>query len=137
MNFESSIEEDTSARTFNEQHDIETYKSLLSIAVEVFKYLALLNGGAAAGMVAGIDKIGKVLTSHDIKISLILFVSGLTCSALSIMVGWLSLYSLHYENIEEGVEGLHVVGIGIALTLIFASLTAFGTGALWAGFHLQ
>ncbi|WP_197330141.1 hypothetical protein [Ralstonia syzygii] len=51
---------------FDRQHKIETYKSMVSISVEAFKYLALLNGGAAAGMLAAADKVVKCISRDSI-----------------------------------------------------------------------
>ncbi|CAM3450898.1 hypothetical protein BOSP111201_05605 [Bordetella sputigena] len=42
-------------------HLTETYKSMISISVEGFKYLALLNGGAAAGMLTTFDRLSNVM----------------------------------------------------------------------------
>ena len=37
------------------EHQLETYKSLIAIATEAFKFSALINGGAAVAILAAIE----------------------------------------------------------------------------------
>ncbi len=117
---------------FQEQHKVETYKSLITISTEVFKYLILLNGGAAAGMLAGIEKIVRVIDSSCIRVAMICFVVGLVLATMATFGAYFTQRRLHDENIGAKPHGGHSWWVGIVVILCLGSLVAFSAGALVA-----
>ncbi|CAD6562183.1 hypothetical protein LMG27952_07708 [Paraburkholderia hiiakae] len=71
---------------------IETLKALNTLALELFKALNILNAGAAAGMLAGLDKLQGAIDSCHIRRSILLFVIGLVCGLGAMLFGWIVLY---------------------------------------------
>ncbi|MCA8243058.1 MULTISPECIES: hypothetical protein [Burkholderia] len=117
------------ANTFNEDHQIETYKSMVTISIEVFKYLALLNGGAAAGMLAIFDRLSKVIPLCALKVSLVCFVVGLLFTGIAVFCSYWTQNTLFNEGFQRLPKGKHVRFLRIATATCVLSLLAFCIGA--------
>jgi hypothetical protein len=60
------------------EHQLETYKSLIAIATEAFKFSALINGGAAVAILAYLgNAAGKGAAFPDMRGSMAYFLGGL------------------------------------------------------------
>ncbi|WAS56246.1 hypothetical protein MK974_24410 [Burkholderia ambifaria] len=117
------------ANTFNEDHQIETYKSMVTISIEVFKYLVLLNGGAAAGMLAIFDRLSKVIPLCALKVSLMCFVVGLLFTGIAVFCSYWTQNTLFNEGFHRVPKGRHVRFVKIATGTCVLSLLAFCIGA--------
>lgn len=62
---------------FNESHRAESYKSVITISLEVLKGLIVVNGGAAAVVIAMLDKLTRVIIAAALQAAIICFVLGL------------------------------------------------------------
>jgi hypothetical protein len=62
----------------------EIHESMLNMSTEYFKYMSVLNGGAAAGIVASIDKLVAVVCRSSLKDALICFSVGLILNAVAL-----------------------------------------------------
>ncbi|AQW30532.1 hypothetical protein B0B51_11535 [blood disease bacterium A2-HR MARDI] len=122
---------------FDRQHKIETYKSMISISVEAFKYLALLNGGAAAGMLAGADKLVKILPLCPLRFTLACFVVGLLADGLALFLSYWTQSSLFNESFNRAPTGRHITIVKAAVALCLLSLLAFCIGALVAAMNIH
>lgn len=122
---------------FQEQHKIETFKSAISTSAEVFKYLILLNGGAAAGMVAGIDKVLKIINISVVQTAMTCFVAGLVSVSIATFFAYGTQLQLHNENIDKARRGAHHKYVVISASFSNFSLAAFCTGALKCVFSLE
>lgn len=118
-------------------HRIETYKSMISISTEGFKYLALLNGGAAAGMLATIDKLRVAIEHFALQKALLCFVAGLVLNGFAIAASYLTQLAVYNESISVLRRGLHRWLVNIAVLLYVLSLTAFCSGAMTAMLGLR
>jgi hypothetical protein len=59
-------------------HWIETYKSLITLSIEGFRYAALVNGGAAVALLAYLGNVsGKGANSPDMRCPMAWFLLGL------------------------------------------------------------
>ena len=87
---------------FYEEHAIETYRSLITISVQAFKGLQLLNGGAVVALLA---YFGQEPEASDVllrgKYPMTLFVAGLVASTFAFFTSYLTQLALHNENIEK------------------------------------
>jgi hypothetical protein len=110
-------------------HRTETYKSMISISVELFKFLALLNGGAAAGAIASFQVLLKSIAIQDLKISIGLFIAGLVLTGLAITCSYLTQLELYKGSVREE-ENQHPYFLFAALSCCLLSLSAFCWGAL-------
>ncbi|WP_369952331.1 hypothetical protein [Ralstonia syzygii] len=122
---------------FDRQHKIETYKSMVSISVEAFKYLALLNGGAAAGMLAAADKMVKILPLCPLRVTLTCFVIGLLVDGLALFFSYWTQNTLFNEGFGRAPAGHHVGKVRAATILCILSLLAFCAGALVAALNIH
>lgn len=122
---------------FIDDHRIETYKSMISISVEGFKILALLNGGAAAGILAAFDKVRASVDAHSLKIAIVCFVVGLVSVGCAFMASYLTQNTLLEESLGRRRESSHMTFYRTAMGFCAASLVAFSTGALIAAFGIH
>ncbi|MBA5686958.1 hypothetical protein [Rugamonas apoptosis] len=113
-------------------HRIETYKSMISISVEGFKYTALLNGGAAAGMIATIDKLRNAMLPGPMQIAMLLFVAGLGLNGFAIAFSYVTQMALYNESIKRLRDGQHSWPLNISVACFVGSLLAFCAGAIVA-----
>lgn len=118
-------------------HRIETYKSMISISTEGFKYLAVLNGGAAAGMLATIDKLRTAIEHLALQKALLFFVAGLVLNGFGIATSYLTQMAVYNESISLLKHGRHRWLLNIAVFLYVLSLTAFCVGATTAMLGLK
>lgn len=89
-------------------HQTETYKSLIQISLEGFRYLALLNGATWLSVLAFADKAGVgSYKAAFIKISVLLFILSLVLTGFCYLGSWLTQLSLHNENIGTYPAGRH------------------------------
>ena len=69
---------------FNEEHAIETYKSMISISVEGMKALQLINGGAVVALLAYLGQVSnRAQLAGQIGCPVFLFVLGLTAGTFA------------------------------------------------------
>lgn len=122
---------------FNDDHKIETYKSMIGISVEGFKILALLNGGAAAGLLAAFDKVRTAVDAKSLKWSIIAFVIGLSCVGCAFTFSYLTQNTLFEELLERRPQNSHMRFYRFALFFCVLSLAAFVVGALTAAFGIR
>jgi len=115
-----------------EWHKTETYKSMIVISEEGFKYLALLNGGAAAGMLTTFDRLSGVMSMCGLKAAILLFVLGLVVDGVAVFSSYFTQYVLFNEDYGRTREGRHAVPLVLAIVCCFLSLAAFAAGAVTA-----
>lgn len=119
---------------FIESHKTETYKSMISISVEIFKLLVLINGGAAAGVIAASNTLLRIMPVEAYRGAILFFVVGLVCAVLAVFFSWFNQNALHGENIGESPHGSHLKFMNLAIIFCFASLISFALGATVAAF---
>jgi hypothetical protein len=117
-------------------HLSETYKALITLAVEALKILALVNGGAA---VAVLTYLGN-LVSHvpigtptpDMTPALRWYCGGLFVTILAFVVAYVAQLVLYQEELRR-VAGrsipqyhAYLVGTGVVLALLAAIAFAVG-----------
>lgn len=122
---------------FNEAHKVETYKSVLTIGLEVLRALILVNGGAAAGMVATLDKLRTVITAGALQCAMLYFVVGLIAAVAAGCAGYFTQYTLHEVNMQRETAVSVRVFRNTAIVLSLVSLACFSAGALTAAFGLK
>ncbi|MEO8023427.1 hypothetical protein [Polaromonas sp.] len=125
------------ADEFTTNHQTETFKSLITISLDIFKGLILINGGAAAGMVATLDKLTKVIHIGAIQASMGLFVGGLLAAVVASSCAYFTQLALHEENMGREVRGKHHRWV-IAVTIFcILSMACFGAGGLVAALSIR
>lgn len=113
------------------EHWLETYKSLITLSVEAFKFSALINGGAAVALLAYLGNVsGKVIPSPDMRCPMFAFLSGLAFCGLAMLVAYLTQLKLLNEiGRSEKPVVRHSLLLWTAILLFACSLAAFGIGS--------
>lgn len=112
-------------------HWLETYKSLITISVEGFKFLALANGGSAVALLAYLGNVaGKSLPTPDMRCPMFAFLSGLAFCALSMLFSYFTQLKLLNE-IGRSERRLisHQWHLWGAIFMFLCSIFAFGFGS--------
>ncbi len=122
---------------FNETHKVETFKSVLAIGLEVLRALILINGGAAAGMVATLDKLRTVITASSLQYAMLCFVVGLVAAVGAGCAGYFTQYAMHEKNMGRKTALSTRLLRNTAICMALASLGCFSGGALTAALGLK
>ena len=120
-------------------HWIETYKSLIAISIEGFKFSALTNGGAAVALLAYLGNIsGKVGPLPDMRFSMAAFLAGLALCGFAMLTAYLTQLKLLNEIGQNATPRVkHTWPLWIAIFLFACSLLAFGIGSWQAVVRFQ
>jgi len=116
----------------DQQHAAETYKSLITISVEVFKALVLLNGGAVVALLAYLGQAAnKSQVAAHARCPLALFVAGLVSAGVAFGTSYMTQFALYNESVlPERYKGpRHEVFLWITVTFGILSLALFSIGA--------
>lgn len=121
------------------QQWLETYKSLITLSVEGFKFSALANGGAAIALLAYLGNIaGKGAVLPDMRCPMAAFLLGLLTCGLAMLFGYLTQLTLLNEiGRSERLAVPHGWLLWVSIVLFLLSLAAFGAGSWLAVVHFQ
>lgn len=112
-------------------HWLETYKSLITLSIEGFKFSALANGGSAVALLAYLGNIaGKTTTVPDMRCPMFAFLAGLAICGFALLFAYLTQLKLLNEigRTEKFVFKHHWL-LWSAIVLFACSLIAFGVGS--------
>ena len=112
-------------------HWLETYKSLITLSIESFKFSALANGGAAVALLAYLGNIaGKTTSAADMRCPMLAFLTGITLCGFAMLFGYLTQLKLLNEiGRTERFAIRHSLFLWLAITFFAASIIAFGVGS--------
>ncbi len=120
---------------FNEEHAIETYKSLISISTEGMKALQLVNGGAVVALLAYLGQASnRAGVAAHVKCAMGLFILGLVAATFAFFTSYLTQLALFNESVREKVyQGTkHGPWWWVTIVVAFISLVCFACGAFAA-----
>ena len=110
----------------------ETFRSLVTLATEGFKFCALANGGAAVAILAYLgDVAGRDGALPDLRCAMGSFLFGLFFCGCSMLFAYLT----QLKRLNSLAEGKNTRGdwrLIVSLIFIFLSLSFFGIGSLSA-----
>jgi len=127
------------ADDFHQQHKLETYKSLITVSVEGFKFLALANGGGAVALLAYLGNVaGKSPPAPDLTCPIGVFVAGVMLCGLAMVFSYATQLTLYNEKPRDGdTRGPHQGSLWAAMVLFVLSLIAFAIGSISAAVRLH
>jgi len=114
------------------EHAIETYRSLISISVECFKSLLLINGGAVVAILAF---LGQAPNGQEIAKSawlpLAAFIAGTGLSVLAFVGSYATQFALYNESVHLAnyKYPTHMKLVWSTVFVVFLSFIAFTVGA--------
>jgi hypothetical protein len=86
-----------------DEHAVETFKSLIQISLEGLKLLALFNGGAAVAVLAYMQTVaGKGLPVPDLRDSMTCYLFGLVTCGLAFLAGYVTQFFLYNSRALQG-----------------------------------
>jgi hypothetical protein len=108
---------------------VETYKSLVTLATEGFKFCALANGGAAIALLAYLGNVaGKGLNVPDVRWAMAAFLVGLTFCGVAMIFAYLT----QLKRLNE-LAGWKQIGrdwrLSIAILGMAESVASFAVGS--------
>lgn len=111
---------------------IETYKSLITISTESFKFCALANGGAAVAILAYLGNVaGKFGSAPDMRGAMAAFLAGLVfCGVGMLFAYWTQLNRLNLLARREQIQ--RDWRLVVAIVAMALSVGAFASGAWFA-----
>lgn len=115
-----------------DDHRIETYKSLITLSIEGFKYSILVNGGAAVALLAYLGKVvGRAgSAAPDMRMPMGAFLVGLLFCGFAMVSAYCTQLQLYQEVAgRDGGKGKHVICLRAAMICFVLSLAAFACGA--------
>ena len=125
--------------TVTNDHWLETYKSLINISIESFKFSALINGGAAVALIAYLGHIaGNDAAMPDMRCPMAAFLAGLVLCGFSMLAAYITQLKLLREISSADKPAFHHGWLlGSAIFLFACSLIAFGIGGWQAVIRFQ
>lgn len=107
-------------------HKSETYKSLITISIEAFKFCVLVNGGAVVAILAYLGNVASKMacTLPDMDSAMYGFLGGLIACSGAIICSYLTQLQLLQENKEP-----HVFYLWGAMGCVALSISGFIWGA--------
>jgi hypothetical protein len=115
----------------NPQHDdwLETYKSLIVLSTEGFKFCALANGGAAVAILAYLGNVANSGSVRpDMRCPMAAFLAGLLfCGIAMFAAYWNQLSRLN--RVSERKDPSKDWRLWVAIAFAILSLVAFACGA--------
>ena len=119
-----------------DEHPVETFKSVITISLESMKLLALFNGGAAVALLAYLGNIAsKNVPTPDMRIPMLCYVAGLSACGLAFMLSYFTQLLLYNESIGNREQGPHERARWFAIGFAVLSLAAFATGSCLAAWR--
>ena len=115
----------------SDQHWLETYKSLITLSIEAFKFAALANGGAAVALLAYIGNVAaKCGNPPDMRRAMASFLAGLCALGFSMLCSYLTqLKLLNESNATQKPKLSHRWLLWSGIVLFVTSLVMFGVGS--------
>mgnify|MGYP000101887327 CR=1 FL=1 len=113
------------------QHDdwLETYKSLITLSTEGFKFCALANGGAAVAILAYLGNVvGKGFAPPDMSCSMAIFLAGLVLCGAAMLFAYFNQLS-RLNRLSRREDPSKDWRLWVAIVLFISSLSAFAFGS--------
>lgn len=112
----------------------ETYKSMITLSVEGFKFCALANGGAAVALLAFLGNVAsKGASGPDMRAPMGAFLLGLVFCAIAVFFAYMTQFRLLRELFAGGQLAVrHPVLLWMSAAAYVLSIAAFSAGAVLA-----
>jgi hypothetical protein len=111
---------------------LETYKSLISLSTEGFKFCALANGGAAVAILAYLGNVaGKNGVVPDMRCAMASFLAGLFFCGVAMLFAYLTQLT-RLNRLSQNKEPSKDWRFWVAIFLVASSLIAFACGSWFA-----
>jgi hypothetical protein len=117
--------------SFIQERLTETYKSLITLSVEAFRYLALINGGAIVALLTYLGNAAKNSdNTPDLGMPLLWFIVGLVACGIAMAFAYLTQLRLFNDLLLTGkFSNRHKPTLSAAIFSYVVSLSTFSYGA--------
>ena len=120
------------------QHFMETYRSLITIALASLKYLSLINGGAAVALLAYLGNVAsRTGPAPSVTGSMVAFVTGLVFCGIAFLAAYFTQFVLLNESASRPLKVNHGVLLWVGIGSAMLSLASFAYGAITAAEQLS
>lgn len=117
--------------TQHETHLAETYKSMITLSIEGFKFSALANGGACVALLAYLGNVAsKGATAPDMRLPMGSFLAGLVFCGCAMLCAYVTQLALFREE-RDGPPQVrkHRAFLWLSVMFYTASIGAFAAGS--------
>jgi hypothetical protein len=115
--------------SFNEEHALETYKSMISVGTEALKALQLLNGGAIIALLTYLGHASaRLCLAPRATCPVTWFITGLLAGTAAFVTTYFTQLALYNESVLRAKKR-HPILLWLTVVLALLSLLAFGVGA--------
>jgi len=122
--------------SFQEEHALETYKSLMLYGSTGLKFVLAANGAAAIAVMTFLGHFVAAENSDlpDLRQPLALFVVGVFVGGLAIASAYFTQLNLYNESLafDDSPRPRHVMWLRLSMALILLGMSLFAAGSLWA-----
>ena len=130
------------AEEFETQHQVETYRSLMTYGAMGLRFVLVVNGAAA---LAVLTFLGHLVASEaeslpDLRGPLALFVAGVVVGGVAVATAYMTQLNLFNEVVNPGFSRKpdpHRNWMRSTIFLLFVGVFTFGCGALWGVWKLN
>jgi hypothetical protein len=124
---------------FQEEHEIETYKSLIQYGATAIRYCFLVNSGAVVAMLAFLGQIWGTeqqrLDPDQIESAIAKFITGIVLAIFASLLAYVTQFRLYREGNSPELPARHMVFVWLAIVLAFLSVLMFLWGS-WSSADL-
>jgi hypothetical protein len=114
-----------------DDHRLETYRSMIAIALEAMKCVVLLNGGAVVALLAFLGQVasrGQQVPNAAHPVGF--FVVGLTAGCLTFFTSYFTQFSLLNQSYDRETKLFrHMPWLWVTVVLGVAGIVSFAIGA--------
>ena len=117
--------------TFDEEHTLETYKSMITMSLEGLKTIFIVNGGAVVAMLAYLGQSPQgPIAAHHAWVPLGCFIAGIVFCVISFVGAYATQFILLNENLGRRQKASHMNILWITVGFVVMSLGCFVGGSI-------
>ena len=113
----------------DDAHKSDTYKSMIDISRDSFKFLATLNGGTWLSVLLFTSKEATRVSTGAIKCGVAFFIWSMVLTAVCFLGSWSVQYCLHNENYGRFKAGVHMRSVVFTCVVYVAAIACYARGA--------
>lgn len=110
-------------------HKSDTYKSMIDISRDAFRFMATLNGGTWLTVLIFAGKDASWMIPDIVKCGVAWFIVSMLLTALCFLGSWASQYCLHNENHGRYKAGRHMIPVMVTFAMYVAAALSYAYGA--------
>jgi|GEM_PF-2966132 len=113
----------------DDTHKSDTYKSMIDVSRDGFKFMGTLNGGTWLTVLIFASKEASWANPGLVRHGVAWFIGSMVLTALCFLGSWASQYCLHNENHRRFKDGRHMIPVAITFIMYVTAVLCYARGA--------